>query len=93
MSAQAVRCVPQLVPLRRRHPGTGSRPPYDHCDQRSDDAQTPAHPAPKDPSYRVATERLTKPTPPASAQVLTQTAAATDTHGPPPDPNDDPPPF
>ncbi len=27
------------------------------------------------------------------AQVLTQTAAATDTHGPPPDHNDDPPPF
>ncbi|SIP65658.1 hypothetical protein BN9982_210035 [Mycobacterium tuberculosis] len=25
--------------------------------------------------------------------MLTQTAAATDTHGPPPDPNDDPPPF
>ncbi|AXA86120.1 hypothetical protein DDF83_02745 [Mycobacterium tuberculosis] len=30
---------------------------------------------------------------PSPEQVLTQTAAATDTHGPPPDHNDDPPPF
>ncbi|KOF59158.1 13E12 repeat family protein, partial [Mycobacterium tuberculosis] len=40
-----------------------------------------------------ATERRQNHAARQRAQVLTQTAAATDTHGPPPDPNDDPPPF
>ncbi|WP_305016997.1 hypothetical protein [Mycobacterium tuberculosis] len=46
----------------------------------------PYCPAPPRPAARVDAARQ-------RAQVLTQTAAATDTHGPPPDPNDDPPPF
>ncbi|ORC69391.1 hypothetical protein B7745_07025, partial [Mycobacterium tuberculosis] len=47
----------------------------------------------QDRAYRIATERRQNHAARQRAQVLTQTAAATDTHGPPPDPNDDPPPF
>ncbi len=74
-------------------PAPEADPPYDHCDQRTAMMPKRRRTRAQDRAYRIATERRQNHAARQRAQVLTQTAAATDTHGPPPDPNDDPPPF
>ncbi|CFJ81408.1 13E12 repeat-containing protein [Mycobacterium tuberculosis] len=74
-------------------PAPEADPPYDHCDQRTAMMPKRRRTRAQDRAYRIATERRQNHAARQRAQVLTQTAAATDTHGPPPDHNDDPPPF
>ncbi|WP_057312796.1 HNH endonuclease signature motif containing protein, partial [Mycobacterium tuberculosis] len=74
-------------------PAPEAEPPYDHCDQRTAMMPKRRRTRAQDRAYRIATERRQNHAARQRAQVLTQTAAATDTHGPPPDHNDDPPPF
>ncbi len=74
-------------------PAPEADPPYGHCDQRTAMMPKRRRTRAQDRAYRIATERRQNHAARQRAQVLTQTAAATDTHGPPPDHNDDPPPF
>ncbi len=66
-------------------PAPEADPPYDHCDQRTAMMPKRRRTRAQDRAYRIATERRQNHAARQRAQVLTQTAAATDTHGPPPD--------